>query len=377
MFDHPSLVVDNYTTSILAWSDGGLRFLEAPREGGVILLDAYYGSYLAAFVLGYFIIRGMVRRGSLKLKDYQAYDLLLVAMLGVLIGAKTVYVLFYNLDYYREHPADIVLNWSGMASHGAMLGVLVGMLIWTWRIKRPFLHVTDAIAVCAPLGVFFVRIANFLNGELCGRSANPATVPWAMRFPMHDGQGQTLYATVSKTASGETQHHVYALQHFNEQHERVQGHLIEVKAAALHPFEVFRPDDPQKFPVGAPNASARETVYRIVTDASHPVQLYEMLIGGVLLFMVMLMVRKRARSVGTATATFLIGYGCVRTVMEALRQPDPQVGFLVAPWHWFPGITMGQTLSFCIISGGIAILAWRRGRPLAIADIAPVMPIQH
>jgi phosphatidylglycerol:prolipoprotein diacylglycerol transferase len=110
-------------------------------------------------------------------------DLLFYGVLGVVLGGRLGYVIFYKPGYYAEHILEIPAVWNGgMSFHGGMLGVIVAMAFFGWLRKRPFLQVTDLIAPCVPLGLASGRVGNFINGELWGRVADPS-LPWAMIFP--------------------------------------------------------------------------------------------------------------------------------------------------------------------------------------------------
>jgi phosphatidylglycerol:prolipoprotein diacylglycerol transferase len=110
-------------------------------------------------------------------------DLLFYGVLGVVLGGRLGYVLFYKPGYYAANPAEIVAVWrGGMAFHGGMLGVLAAMALYARNKGRHVLEVTDLIAPCVPIGLACGRVGNFINGELWGRLADPS-LPWAMVFP--------------------------------------------------------------------------------------------------------------------------------------------------------------------------------------------------
>jgi phosphatidylglycerol---prolipoprotein diacylglyceryl transferase len=116
--------------------------------------------------------------------DKQAEDLLTWMILSVIIGGRLGFVLFYQPAYFLANPGDILKVWQGgMSFHGGALGVVIGAALWSWRNKVSMLGVGDAIAAAVPIGLFFGRLANFINGELWGR---PTTVPWAVPFPGAD-----------------------------------------------------------------------------------------------------------------------------------------------------------------------------------------------
>jgi len=113
-------------------------------------------------------------------------DVIPLIVFGILIGSRLGYILFYDLSYYLSHPLDIIRTWrSGMAFHGGLIGSFIGIWLFSRKIEQPFLKVTDLIAAPGPLAGIFIRLANFINGELYGR---PTSVPWGMVFPSSDGQ---------------------------------------------------------------------------------------------------------------------------------------------------------------------------------------------
>jgi len=117
-------------------------------------------------------------------KPEQAENLLFMLTLGVILGGRLGFVLFYNFDYYMANPLQILKTWEGgMAFHGGLLGVVIGGLIFCRVTPSPVLSTADSIAVGVPFGLLFGRVANFINGELWGK---PGDVPWAMRFPIPD-----------------------------------------------------------------------------------------------------------------------------------------------------------------------------------------------
>jgi phosphatidylglycerol---prolipoprotein diacylglyceryl transferase len=110
-------------------------------------------------------------------------DMLFYGVLGVVLGGRLGYVLFYKPEVYLANPLEILAVWrGGMAFHGGLLGVMVAMALFAQRRGRPFLQVMDVVAPCVPTGIAAVRIGNFINGELWGRAAD-ASLPWAMVFP--------------------------------------------------------------------------------------------------------------------------------------------------------------------------------------------------
>jgi phosphatidylglycerol:prolipoprotein diacylglycerol transferase len=147
----------------------------------------YALAYIAALVLGWRIVVALAKRptlwpgGAAPITPGQAEELLTAVILGVILGGRLGYVLFYRPAYYLANPVEIPMLWQGgMSFHGGMLGVVIAILIFARRHSVPILQLSDALAVATPAGLFFGRVANFINAELWGR---PSDVPWAVVFP--------------------------------------------------------------------------------------------------------------------------------------------------------------------------------------------------
>ena len=152
----------------------------------------YALAYVAAFVVGYFMLRHFVRRSdaAIQLDKKQLDDLLTAIILGVIIGGRLGYVLLYNLPFFLAHPLEIFAVWhGGMSFHGGLIGVIVAVFLFARaQIRRKRItdttyktafRILDILAVITPIGLFFGRIANFINMEVMGR---PSDVPWAVVF---------------------------------------------------------------------------------------------------------------------------------------------------------------------------------------------------
>ena len=232
----------------------------------------WYGlSYLAGILSGWYLLR---RRAPAHGWSYeQVADLVFYAAMGAVLGGRVGYVLFYNFAFYWQHPLAILRVWQGgMSFHGGLLGVLLVMLWYGRSTGRGFFAVADFLAPVVPVGLFFGRIANFINGELWGA---PTSVPWAMVFP-----------------------------------------------------------DPRAG--GLPR---------------HPSQLYEATLEGLCLFLILWWFSSRPRPRMAISGLFLAGYGLIRFMLEFLRQPDPQLGYLAFGW-----VTMGQLLSLPMLLAGLWFL---------------------
>ena len=142
----------------------------------------WYGlMYLLGFACGYLIIRSELRRKNGPIPVESADDLLFYLIVGMLIGARLGYVIFYNLGSYLAAPWEIFFIWhGGMSFHGGLAGMLVSGVIFSRRKNAPFMELADIGALAAPIGLMLGRIGNFINGELYGRVT---TVPWGIVFP--------------------------------------------------------------------------------------------------------------------------------------------------------------------------------------------------
>jgi len=143
----------------------------------------WYGvAYLLGFILAFLLLRRMARRGELRMAAERVGDAVSWMALGVIIGGRVGWWLFYHRDPgYPEPWYEPLAMWrGGMSFHGGLIGVAVAALLWARKNRVPFFNLADCVAIVAPIGLFFGRIANFINGELVGR---PTSVPWAMIFP--------------------------------------------------------------------------------------------------------------------------------------------------------------------------------------------------
>jgi phosphatidylglycerol:prolipoprotein diacylglycerol transferase len=204
------------------------------------------------------------------------WDFAFWAIIGIVVGGRAGYVLFYNLPLYLANPLDIFKLWDGgMAFHGGLIGLLVAVGLFTRAKGGNILSAFDLMAACAPIGIFLVRCANFINGELWGQVT---TLPWGVVFP----NGGPL--------------------------------------------------------------------------PRHPSQLYEGLLEGLIMFLIIRFVTHVAyglRRPGLAAGIFGVWYAISRILVEFVRVPDPQLGYLFDGW-----VTMGQILSVPVGLGGLILVAY-------------------
>ncbi len=265
----------------------------------------YALAYVAGFLLGWWIVQGLMKRPALwrgaqaPMEPARVEALLTYVIIGVILGGRLGFVLFYQPGYYLANPTEILRIWEGgMAFHGGFAGVIVAGLIFCRRHGVPPLQIADAMALVAPIGIGLGRVANFINAELWGR---PTLQPWGVIFPGSHAQ-----------------------------------------------------NCPWDWPADV--------------CARHPTQLYEATLEGLVLFAVLAwLVWRRGwlKYPGTVTGVFVAGYGLGRFIVEFFRQPDAQfvtpdnpIGYAVSFGSF--GLTMGQILSLPMIVAGLALLIWRR-----------------
>jgi phosphatidylglycerol---prolipoprotein diacylglyceryl transferase len=280
----------------------------------------WYGlAYVLAFICGYVLLSLLAKRGYADLPASRVGDFITgCALFGVIIGGRLGYVFFYKPEMLRE-PISILRVWEGgMSSHGGMIGLLLFTLYYAHRHKLSWTNLGDNLVVTAPLGLFFGRCANFINGELYGRAAN---VSWAMQFPKE---------------------------------------LLDHPAEADRAIAACAPIDPSlttpEAIVGAVHRQAQvKEVLRTILTPRHPSQLYEAFFEGVVLFAILWIVRTRTRQPnGVLTGLFFIFYAIFRIVLEYFREPDAA---LIA------GFTRGQFFSFFLIAIGLAFIVAAKMRP--------------
>jgi phosphatidylglycerol:prolipoprotein diacylglycerol transferase len=150
---------------------------------GPLSIRWYALAYVAGVFGGWWLLKKFNTRqnGEVLLAEKPLDDIIVYSILGIILGGRLGYVLFYNLPLYLDHPLEALKVWQGgMSFHGGLLGMIGAMILLARRYKIPFLELMDRCAIVAPIGLCFGRLANFINGELWGRASD---VPWAMAFP--------------------------------------------------------------------------------------------------------------------------------------------------------------------------------------------------
>jgi len=243
-------------------------------ELGPLAIRWYSLAYVAGILLGWWIIMGEhAKRPLANLSKKAIDDMVVYAVIGIILGGRIGYCLFYKPEFYLQHPLQILRVWEGgMSFHGGFTGFVLAFYFFCRKYKIQFLALMDLMACVAPIGIGLGRLANFINGELWGRVTDS---PLGMVFP--------------------------------------HGGLLP----------------------------------------RHPSQLYEFMLEGLLLFIIMMILLKKTNlrnRVGVLAGLFCIGYGFGRIICEFFREPDAFLGFL------FAGATMGQLLSLPMIAVGVYLL---------------------
>ncbi len=252
----------------------------------------WYGlMYLAGFAAFWWLGRVRAKEPGRGWRVEEVDDLLFYGALGVILGGRLGYVIFYDLPYTLSNPSNLIKIWQGgMSFHGGLLGVVAALWFFSRSTRRSFFQVSDFVAPLIPLGLGFGRIGNFINGELWGKTTS---LSWGMVFP---------------------------------------------GAGAL---------------------------------PRNPSQLYQALLEGLLLFLILWFFSKRPRPVMAVSGLFLLGYGGLRFAVEFVRLPDEHLGYLAFDW-----LTMGQLLSVPMVGLGAGLLGWAyaRGGTEPAAPSAPGKP---
>src|SRR5258706_12253585 len=148
---------------------------------GPFAIRWYALAYVFSILLGWRYTRALAAQKQSPLTPAMLDDFVSWAVLGIVLGGRIGYVVFYNGAYYLDHPLQAFEVWhGGMSFHGGLIGVITAMALFARSRKLRFFHIADALAAATPIGLFFGRLANFINGELFGRETD---VPWAMVFP--------------------------------------------------------------------------------------------------------------------------------------------------------------------------------------------------
>jgi len=314
----------------------------------------WYGlAYVAGFIGGFALLLQLVRKGCSELRSDQVGDFITyTAIFGVMLGGRLGSMLFYDFDDFIANPL-IFFNFldGGMASHGGVIGVMLFTWFYARRHRISWAGLGDNLVVVAPIGLFFGRIANFINGELYGRVSN---VSWAVKFPP-ELTTWSVEQVANLSARCATVSNSFSARLIELQQALLSGQLSsegQLSYYAAHEMiETARDDE------------AVADVLREALPARHPSQLYEAALEGLALLAILLWVRLRWKNLshGILTGLFFVCYAVFRIIVEAFRQPDHGIA-------QFGPLTRGQFYSTFMILIGVGFFIYaarshRRNQP--------------
>lgn len=315
----------------------------------------WYGlAYLAGFLAGYFIIRFMIKRGLSPLSLELVSDFVFMTGMGTIIGGRLGYCLLYSPDLLFRFTSSppfwglFAVNEGGMASHGGILGLIFGCYLFAKKHELSTLHLMDLTTLGGSLGIFFGRIANFINGELVGREA-PAGYFFSVRFPQ-DILAWPAYEPERLTALSS------ALRYLNISSDRWADLIKNMNFNREAFTQVHQTLNDLVIAVQAGNQPVIETLAPLLTPR-YPSQLYAGLLEGLLVFCVLFTLWARPRKPGFISGFFIITYCFMRIISESWRQPDLHIGFQLL--H----LTRGQWLSAAMFVLGLLLLSFALKAP--------------
>jgi len=313
----------------------------------------WYGlSYVMGFMAAYFILLRLSRKNLWNVAEEKVGDVVTyTAIFGVFLGGRIGYVLFYMIPAngfapILDNPLTIIAVWDGgMSSHGGILGIMIFTLFYAWKNKISWPGLGDGAAIVAPLGVFFGRIANFINGELYGRLTD-VNKWWAVKFPksLYEGDQEELRAALRQIATNDP-----------DKAGQIMAPYMQIDGDFALPRHVF---ETEIEPLARENPDILQA-FADHTPARHPSQLYEGLLEGLVIFLLLFGMRLAFPRLwnGVLSGLFFILYAVFRIGVENVRQPDAEE---------IMGMTKGQFYSVFMLLIGAAFLfyAWKTRKGL-------------
>ncbi len=311
----------------------------------------YSLAYLSGFALGFLFMSWLAKNKKAQLTVDEASDFLTYLIVGVLLGGRLGYVVFYSPDLLTDFRSGFpfwgaLAVWEGgMASHGGFIGVILACILFAWRHKKDPLHLGDLTILGTSLGFFLGRIANFINGELMGRVAGP-DVPWAVKFPQdiyrwigyETEKLSSLTLTMKEIGISESEWLQWV-------QNRSAGRLYGATDRLIEAIQ-----NGQQNVIDAVS---------LVLEPRHPSQLYASLGEGLIPFIILTIVWLKPRKPGLICSLYLLIYSSFRIIDEMYRLPDAQLSDL----SQLPlGLSRGQFLSLWMFLFGLGLMIWTQRR---------------
>jgi phosphatidylglycerol:prolipoprotein diacylglycerol transferase len=299
----------------------------------------WYGlSYLLGFLTSYLIADWLAKKNLILIPREKISDFITFGALGALIGGRVGYCLFYKpellLSFTSSFPfwGVFEVHKGGMASHGGILGIMVGCYLFALREKLDPLHVIDTASFGGQWGVIYGRIANFINGELYGREA-PLGTSWAVKFPTEVYSWKITDTDLMRKLGGAVDAlGQYTIAQWNTFILEPSLHVRQIESSIYDIVEATHKN----------NKAVLEALRPILT-ARYPSQLIQAALEGFLVFIVLVIVWRVPRKPGVVSGVFGITYALTRIIGEQYRLPDSYIGFELF------GLTRGQWLSIGLI----------------------------
>lgn len=313
----------------------------------------WYGlSYMIGFILSYFLIKWLCEKQKMGLTKEMVSDFVTYCAIGTMAGGRLGYCLFYSPDLFIKFRSDfpfwgvLAVNEGGMASHGGMIGIVLGAWLFARKHGISTLYLLDLVCICGPVGVFFGRIANFINGELVGRPIQ-SLVTWAVKFPAdilswgvtEKDKFLALTDTFAKLGGSPDQWKGWV---------ETMAFNLDAKNSAYN-FLSRLVEETQH------NNSIVIKALEPLLVPRHPSQLYGAILEGFAVFVVLFIMWRTPKKLGVIAASFGVLYSIARVADEFYRMPDAHIGLQLFE------LSRGQWLSIglALISLTFGIL-WSR-----------------
>lgn len=327
----------------------------------------WYGlAYLTGFIVGAMMMIFIAKRGRRTIRPEMVTDYITYVVLGVMIGGRLGYALFYSPDLLTDFSSrfpywGVLRVWEGgMASHGGMIGVLVAAILFARRHKLDWRHLGDLTVLGGSVGIFFGRIANFINGELFGRETPPG-FPLAAKFPSemflwlkHDRE-----KALSDTSADLLPRMNEAVKTVGVNVDQWMSWVSHVRTDSSARYQITSVINTLIEQIQHGNEAARQALGAVLTPR-YPSQLFEAVLEGLVMFLIAFFFWRKPRKPGVVGSVWLTCYAVVRIIGEQFRLPDADIGYQLG------GLTRGQWLSIgmLVISLGLVVYTATRKVPV-------------